>query len=330
MVVSRRHRHSRDSSSWFFSSFTTQSCMMASVSILSLKSSPMNLMLPMDLRRALSLASSSSSWSLVLSSGYCIRKEIEPWWWKLFCTIHANNVWKFMVFILSGIRDTLWESDCNYRSTPQKTELYQKFASTSDFWNSVSVKSRLWIPISKGWVALASSTKKNKAILHIIRVSLHDKKATDPLEGKGRYSSQFQEDSDNKVHKPHLSVKILTALAASSSFCFFSKTSSSALSFSNSFWQRFSSSFRKFTVLPGLSAMGTFSCIQTGKAKAFLKDYLKIFNDILKIFFFIVQNNADRTTGKHPTRGTQLHFRHFTSLVSCLKFYTEKIHIPLT
>lgn len=75
MVVSRRHRHSRDSSSWFLSSFTTQSCMMASVSILSLNSSPINLMLPMDLRRALSLASSSSSWSLVLSSGCCVRKN---------------------------------------------------------------------------------------------------------------------------------------------------------------------------------------------------------------------------------------------------------------
>lgn len=69
MVVSRRQRHSRDSSSWFFSSFTTQSCMIASVSIFSLKSSPMNFIFPMDLRRALSLASSSSSWSRVFSSG---------------------------------------------------------------------------------------------------------------------------------------------------------------------------------------------------------------------------------------------------------------------
>lgn len=62
MVVSSLHRHSKDSSSWFFSSLTTQSCMMASVNILSLKSSPMNLMLPMERLRALSLASSSSSW----------------------------------------------------------------------------------------------------------------------------------------------------------------------------------------------------------------------------------------------------------------------------
>lgn len=64
MVVSSLHRHSRDSSSWCLSSLTTQSCMMASVSILSLNSSPMNLMLPMERLRALSLASSSSSCSL--------------------------------------------------------------------------------------------------------------------------------------------------------------------------------------------------------------------------------------------------------------------------
>lgn len=64
MVVSNLQRHSKDSSSWFFNSLTTQSCIIASVSILSLNSSPMNLMLPIERRRALSLASSSSSWSL--------------------------------------------------------------------------------------------------------------------------------------------------------------------------------------------------------------------------------------------------------------------------
>lgn len=76
MVVSRRQRHSRDSSSWFFSSFTTQSCMIASVSIFSLKSSPMNFIFPMDLRLALSLASSSSSWSRVFSSGCKTEKQL--------------------------------------------------------------------------------------------------------------------------------------------------------------------------------------------------------------------------------------------------------------
>lgn len=57
-----------------------------------------------------------------------------------------------------------------------------------------------------------------------------------------------------------------TDAAESSSFCFLSNTTSSTLSFSNSFWQRFSSSFRKLTVLVvtgrflvGLSAMGTLS-----------------------------------------------------------------------
>lgn len=77
MVVSRRQRHSRDSSSWFFSSFTTQSCMIASVSIFSLKSSPMNFIFPMDLRRALSLASSSSSWSRVFSSGCKTENQLS-------------------------------------------------------------------------------------------------------------------------------------------------------------------------------------------------------------------------------------------------------------
>lgn len=50
-----------------------------------------------------------------------------------------------------------------------------------------------------------------------------------------------------------------TPEAASSSCCFFSKISSSSLSFSNSFWQRLSSSLRKFTVTAGLSVVGTFS-----------------------------------------------------------------------
>ncbi len=62
--MSSLHRHSRDSSSWFFSNFTMQSCMIASVSICSLKSSPINLMFPMERLRALSFASFSSSCSL--------------------------------------------------------------------------------------------------------------------------------------------------------------------------------------------------------------------------------------------------------------------------
>lgn len=68
MVDNSLHRHSRDSSSWFLSSFTMQSCMMTSVSILSLNSSPMNLMLPSERLLALSLASSSSSVSRCFSS----------------------------------------------------------------------------------------------------------------------------------------------------------------------------------------------------------------------------------------------------------------------
>lgn len=50
-----------------------------------------------------------------------------------------------------------------------------------------------------------------------------------------------------------------TDAAESSSFCFLSNTTSSTLSFSNSFWQRFSSTLRKFTVVLGLSVMGTLS-----------------------------------------------------------------------
>ncbi len=49
-----------------------------------------------------------------------------------------------------------------------------------------------------------------------------------------------------------------TPVAASSSFCF--SNVSSSLSFSNSFRQRFSSSFLNFNVIPGLSVVGTFSC----------------------------------------------------------------------
>ncbi|TNN39035.1 hypothetical protein EYF80_050784 [Liparis tanakae] len=64
MVDSSLQRHSRDSASWFLSSFTMQSCMMTSVSIFSLNSSPMNLMLPSDRRRATSFA----CWSSTISS----------------------------------------------------------------------------------------------------------------------------------------------------------------------------------------------------------------------------------------------------------------------
>ena len=68
MVVSRRQRHSRDSSSWFLSSLTTQSCMIASVNIFSLNSSPINLIFPNERRRAMSRASSSSSFRRPRSS----------------------------------------------------------------------------------------------------------------------------------------------------------------------------------------------------------------------------------------------------------------------
>lgn len=50
-----------------------------------------------------------------------------------------------------------------------------------------------------------------------------------------------------------------TDAAESSSFCFLSNTTSSTLSFSNSFWQRFSSSLRKWTVVLGLSVICTLS-----------------------------------------------------------------------
>lgn len=77
MVDNSLQRHSRDSSSWFFSSFTMQSCMMTSVSILSLNSSPMNLILPSERLRALSLESCSSSMSRCFSP--CQRNNVESW-----------------------------------------------------------------------------------------------------------------------------------------------------------------------------------------------------------------------------------------------------------
>lgn len=165
IVVSRRHRHSRDSSSWFFSSFTTQSCMMASVSIFSLKSSPINLMLPMDLRRALSLASSSSSWSLVLSSGCCIRKSNRILMIKTVCKIKAKNThresWS-LPFQASGTHSEIMTAATGLL---RKWNYTQKSAPISgDFSNSVtSLKSRFWIPNLKGWVALTCGTKRNKA-----------------------------------------------------------------------------------------------------------------------------------------------------------------------
>lgn len=61
IVESSLQRHSRDSSSWFFSSFTMQSSIMEAVSIFILKSSPMNFMLPSERWRILSRASSSST-----------------------------------------------------------------------------------------------------------------------------------------------------------------------------------------------------------------------------------------------------------------------------
>lgn len=68
MVDNSLHRHSKDSSSWFLSNFTMQSCIMTSVSILSLNSSPINLILPSERLLALSLASCSSSMSRCFSS----------------------------------------------------------------------------------------------------------------------------------------------------------------------------------------------------------------------------------------------------------------------
>lgn len=50
-----------------------------------------------------------------------------------------------------------------------------------------------------------------------------------------------------------------TDAVESSSFCLLSNTTSSTLSFSNSFWQRFSSNLRKLTEEVGFSVMGTLS-----------------------------------------------------------------------
>lgn len=68
IVVRRRQRHSRDSSSWFLSSLTTQSCIIASVNIFNLNNSPINLIFPKERRLAMSRASSSSSFRRPRSS----------------------------------------------------------------------------------------------------------------------------------------------------------------------------------------------------------------------------------------------------------------------
>lgn len=155
----------------------------------------------------------------------------------------------------------------------RKVNYTQKSATISDFWYSATpLESRFWIPILEGCVALTWRHWKEQNIpLNTNIVLPPGRKAT----GTHWSSREMLQPASwkfplitLKLNKHRLSVKILTALAASSSFCFFSKTSSSALSFSNSFWQRFNSSFRKFTVFPGLSAMGTFSCIQMGKCKS--------------------------------------------------------------
>lgn len=148
IVDSSLQRHSRDSSSWFLRSFTTQSCMMASVSIFSLKSSPMNFMLPSERLRALSLDSSSSTLRRSRSSSWAEMQGVQV------RTTETSPVYLY--------KCTSWPSR--------------------------------------------------------------------------------------------------TSLEASNSFCFLSKISSSSWSFSNSFWQRLSSSFRKFTKFPGLSGVGTFNC----------------------------------------------------------------------
>lgn len=177
MVVSSRHKHSSDSSSWFLSSFTTQSCMMASVNIFSLKSSPMNLMLPRERRRALSRASSSSSFRRALSSGCGWnrgRSQEDP----------------------RAELDYLYLCICAY-------------------------------------------------VFH----SCYFHKSLEPRGG----------EPFSHAHTPPKFQAQLTPAVSSISFCFFSKISSSSLSFSNSFWHRFRSTLRKLTITVGLSVVGTFS-----------------------------------------------------------------------
>lgn len=93
MVDNSLHRHSKDSSSWFLSNFTMQSCIMTSVSIFSLNSSPINLILPSERLLALSLASCSSSTSRCFSSpcqGKHVKKMDEEQWVR---GMQVNSHW---------------------------------------------------------------------------------------------------------------------------------------------------------------------------------------------------------------------------------------------
>lgn len=78
--------------------------------------------------------------------------------------------------------------------------------------------------------------------------------------GKGQASDQSNGLEDSNLQLP----ASRTDAVESSSFCRLSNTTSSTLSFSNSFWQRLSSSLRKLTEEVGLSVMGTFSYRKNG------------------------------------------------------------------
>lgn len=80
VVESSVVRHARDSSSPFLSSFCMQPFIMDTVIMFSLKSSPMNFMLPTERRRALHLASSSSSAKCSRSSSCQGRSEQNLKW----------------------------------------------------------------------------------------------------------------------------------------------------------------------------------------------------------------------------------------------------------
>lgn len=147
VVESNVERHSRDSSSPFLSSFCMQPSIMDAVIMFSLKSSPMNFMLPMERRRALYLASSSSSVKRSRSSscqggseqnlkwGYTVlfqmRKSAQPLHKIPFLTSSAaSNPFCFFLSISSSSRSlsnsswqrlssTLW----NFTLTPRLSAL---------------------------------------------------------------------------------------------------------------------------------------------------------------------------------------------------------------
>lgn len=104
IVESSLQRHSRDSSSWFFSSFTMQSSIMEAVSIFILKSSPMNFMLPSERWRILSRASSSSTLRRSRSLSCEARHKWSPvvssyGLFHLMCSEGTNNEQSYLLHV---------------------------------------------------------------------------------------------------------------------------------------------------------------------------------------------------------------------------------------